>query len=56
MAPLDYAASAKSEKVSVLALIKFSVFTETVAALCPARKTFDTQSIPIRPHILKEQN
>ena len=55
MAPPDYAASAKSEKVSVLALIKFSVFTETFAALCPARIIFDTQSIPIRPHILKDQ-
>ena len=55
MAPPDYAASAYSEKVSVLALIKFSVFTETFAALCLARIIIDTQSKPFRPQILKEQ-
>jgi len=40
--------------VLVLALIKFSVFTETVAALCLAHVSFTTQSKPVHPHIFKE--
>ncbi len=41
--------------MSVLALTKFSVFTETFAALCLARIIIDTQSKPFRPQILKDQ-
>tara|TARA_Y100000593_G_scaffold4244_1_gene8431 strand:- start:4223 stop:4444 length:222 start_codon:yes stop_codon:yes gene_type:complete len=49
--PRDYAAKAKSEKVSVLAL-KVSAFLQSHAALCLARFSFFTQSKPLRPHVL----
>ena len=49
--PRDYAAKAKSEKVSVLAL-KVSAFLQSHAALCLARFSFFIQSKPLRPHLL----